>query len=92
MILSDIKGYLMQHGQASLADIATHFDSSPDAVRGMLEVWQRKGRVRRLMANASCGSGCSKCDMETVEIYQWTGGEEYPPEIGLAIRPGCPGD
>jgi len=61
MILSDIKRYLSERGQATLADMALHFQSSPDAVRGMLEVW------------TSCGSSCSKCDPASVEIYEWIG-------------------
>jgi len=73
MILSDIKQYLQQRGQASLADIATHFDTSTDAVRGMLEIWVRKGRVTCRLASASCGSSCSSCDPAATEIYQWVG-------------------
>ncbi len=73
MILSDIKRYLSARGQATLADMALHFQSSPDAVRGMLEVWAGKGKVRRHLATASCGSSCSKCDPASVEIYEWIG-------------------
>jgi len=73
MILSDIKRYLSERGQATLADMALHFQSSPDAVRGMLEVWAGKGKVRRHLANPSCGSSCSNCDPASVEIYEWIG-------------------
>ncbi|HEC06207.1 MAG TPA: sugar metabolism transcriptional regulator [Thiolapillus brandeum] len=71
MILSDISRYLEQRGQATLADIALHFDADTDAVRGMLEVWIRKGRVHRRMATASCGSSCSQCEPAVTEIYVW---------------------
>lgn len=71
MILSDIKKYLQQRGQATLADIANHFHAEPEAVRGMIEYWQRKGKVARTMANADCGSSCSKCDVAATEIYHW---------------------
>lgn len=73
MILSDIKRYLSERGQSTLTDMALHFHSSPDAVRGMLEVWAGKGKVRRHLANPSCGSSCSKCDPASVEIYEWIG-------------------
>lgn len=43
MILAKIKRYLQQRGQVSLADIALHFDTPPDAVRGMLETLCVKG-------------------------------------------------
>ena len=74
MILSDIKRYLMSQKQATLADIALHFDASPDAVRGMLEQWIRKGKVAKTLAGSSCGGSCTRCDPAAVEIYHWTDG------------------
>ena len=71
MILSDIRSYLEQRGQATLADIAMHFEADRDAVRGMLEIWMRKGKVHRKMATASCGNSCKQCDPATTEIYVW---------------------
>ena len=90
MILSDIKRYLSARGQATLADMALHFQSSPDAVRGMLDVWTGKGKVRRHLAAASCGSSCSKCDPASVEIYEWVG--DGATEKIRAIQPpgNCP--
>ncbi len=72
MILSDIRNYLEKRGQASLADIALHFEADPDAVRGMLDVWIRKNRVHKQMATLSCGDSCTQCDPTTTEIYVWT--------------------
>ena len=53
MILSEVRDYLQQRGRATLADIALHFDTEPDAVRGMLQIWIQKGKVHRQMATAS---------------------------------------
>ena len=82
MILTDIRRYLEHRGQASLEDIARHLDSDPEAVRGMLEHWMRKGRVRRHRAGAACG-GCSQCEGSALEVYEWledAGGRlELPP-------------
>ena len=77
MILSDISRYLEQRGQATLADIALHFDTDPDAVRGMLDVWIRKGHVYRRLASASCGSRCQQCDPAATEIYVWGKTKDY---------------
>ena len=71
MILSDIRQYLEQRGQASLGDIALHFDADPDAVRGMLQAWIRKGKVIRRASTASCGSSCQQCDSASTELYIW---------------------
>ena len=71
MILAEIKKYLMLCQRATLSDIALHVEADVDAVRGMLEHWMRKGKVRKTMAAAACGSGCCQCDIATTEIYQW---------------------
>lgn len=71
MILSDIRRYLEERGRASLSDIALHLDSDPEAVRGMLDVWMRKGKVRKELMTASCGGSCNKCASATTEIYAW---------------------
>lgn len=86
MILPELRRYLQQRGQASLADIAVHFDIEPDALRGMLAVWMRKGRVSRQLATASCGSSCSKCQTAATEIYAWV---DKPGPGGL-LPSACP--
>ena len=88
MILSDIRNYLQQRGQASLSDIAMHFDTPPEAVKGMLEIWIRKGRVRRHLAHPSCGSSCSQCAPTSTEIYQWMGSGSYQPGERVLPLPG----
>lgn len=86
MILSDIRRYLEQRSQATLSDIALHFDADPDAVRGMLEVWIQKGKVQKQMATASCGDSCSQCDPAATEIYVWY---ERPVEVIPVLPAGC---
>ena len=75
-MLSELRSYLQSHGRAPLSDIALHLRMEPDAVRPMLEKWQRKGKVIKLESSDDCDNGCNKCDPETVEIYQW--GSEQP--------------
>jgi len=90
MILSDIRNYLQQRGQASLNDIAMHFDTPPEAVKGMLEIWIKKGRVQRHLANPSCGSSCSQCAPATTEIYEWVGSVSLQPgERALPLPTFC---
>ncbi|MCW8917012.1 MAG: FeoC-like transcriptional regulator [Magnetovibrio sp.] len=69
MLLSNIRSYLSERGRAPLSDMSVHFDSSPDALRGMLQHLIHKGRVREVEGN-SC-NGCCKCAPETLEIYEW---------------------
>ncbi len=75
MILSDLRDYLAERGRASMADMVNHFGIDPDALVGMLEQWQTKGRVRRVDAGAdprACGS-CTACADGDPRIYEWVG-------------------
>lgn len=76
MILSALRRYLQDRGQATLAEIALHFEVDPEVARQMLGVWQRKGRVHKRRVTASCGTSCSQCDPAATEIYVW--GESAP--------------
>lgn len=71
-MLSDLRSYLQAHGRAPLTDIALHLQMEPDAVRPLIEKWQRKGKIIKLEGDDNCGGGCNKCDPETIEIYQWS--------------------
>ncbi|MBW1706436.1 MAG: FeoC-like transcriptional regulator [Deltaproteobacteria bacterium] len=73
MILADIKEYLSNHGMASLADLSVHFGVEPDAMRGMLDRWIRKGKLSRLPQAATCSKCCVACNSDHVEIYEWLG-------------------
>jgi hypothetical protein len=87
MILSDLKGYLETRRQATLADLALHLRAEPEAVRAMLSVWERKGRVRRLPAPAGCGKTCTGCNPAAVEVYLWVETGEPVPTLPVAL--GC---
>ncbi len=73
MILSEIKKYLMQHKRVTLGDLACHFGTEPEAMKGMLGQWIRKGKVLKIDVQAGCSRTCGKCgDGATMEIYEWT--------------------
>lgn len=73
MILSEIKQYLIKHKRVTLGDLAFHFDAEPEAMKGMLGQWIRKGKVLKLDEMAGCSKACGKCcDGATLEIYEWT--------------------
>ena len=72
-MLSEIRAYLAQRGRAPLSDIALHLGVSPDAARGMIQQWERRGKMRRI--GGACGQstcGCAACpEGEAGEIYEW---------------------
>ncbi|MFV9616226.1 MAG: FeoC-like transcriptional regulator [Gammaproteobacteria bacterium] len=88
MILADIRDYLKQRGQCTLSDIALHFDSDADAVRGMLDIWVKKGKVEKRSATASCGTSCQSCDPATTEVYIWSEAKTVNP-LNVAVPGNC---
>jgi len=71
VILSDLRDYLREQRRVALADIVTHFNMDADALRGMLDKWISKGKVRKLPLTSSCGTSCCQCDAALTEIYEW---------------------
>jgi hypothetical protein len=69
MILQQLQTYLRTHPRASLAELTRHFQTDAGALRAMLNLLMRKGRVRKL-ASPACG-GCSSCAPESLELYEW---------------------
>lgn len=67
--LSGLREYLSERRQASVAEMAMHFDASPDAVRGALSHWLAKGRARKLDRREIC-SGCG-CGCKSAEVFEW---------------------
>lgn len=72
MLLSRLTEYLSNRGRASLAEMAVGVGTEPGALRGMLELLERKGRVRRLLPASRCGN-CTGCAQGAADVYEWTG-------------------
>jgi len=70
MILTEVRDYIRSRGLVALRDLALEFDMEEQAMRGVLEHWERKGRIRRLPKGTSC-TGCSTCSPEDIEIFKW---------------------
>lgn len=71
MILSDIRDYVKSRGQVTLNDIATHFDSEPSAIEGMLQRWLDKGIIEKKRLTSSCGEGCKQCGVSDSSLFVW---------------------
>lgn len=70
-MIAELSHYLHDNQRAALRDLAYRFDAEPEALRGILELLERRGRVRKLPANTPCGGGCCSCDPASIEIYEW---------------------
>ncbi len=69
MILQQLQTYLCTHPQTSLEELSRQFKTDADALREMLNLLIRKGRVQKL-ASKPCRS-CHSCAPESLEMYEW---------------------
>lgn len=71
MDLITVRKYLQERKIATLQDIAFHFGVDADTIRPLLEVWIKKGKLRRIADISDACRCCSKCDPQKIETYQW---------------------
>lgn len=70
-MLAQLKLTLSQRKTASLLELTKQLGAEPNAVRGMLSHWIRKGKVKQCQPNSACGSTCGKCNPLLTEHYEW---------------------
>lgn len=71
MILSELRDHIRVQRRVILNDLVTHFQTDPEALRGMLAKLSSKGKIVKTTAEKDCGSTCCKCDPALTEIYEW---------------------
>jgi putative ferrous iron transport protein C len=67
----DIKQYLMKRKLVTLQDIATHFRMTTGTATPMLDLWIRKGKLKKHDGHIGCQKGCCACDPATIVSYEW---------------------
>lgn len=68
-MLVGVRDYISERGSCSLAEISDYFTMSPEAMRGVLSHWIRKGKITREFLG--CNKGCVSCAPEMLEFYYW---------------------
>ncbi|WP_373690658.1 FeoC-like transcriptional regulator [Endozoicomonas sp. ISHI1] len=68
MLLS-IRDYLSEKGVCTLAELSQHFEVDPEAMKGMLAHWLRKGKL--VEESSGCKQGCVSCAPEQLVVYRW---------------------
>ena len=73
-LLLDLKTHIDAQGSVSVTDLSYRFGISPDAVRGMLQHWIRKGAIEKQIQPLPCGGCtvstlCSSCSVPSETEY-----------------------
>ena len=67
----DIKQYLKDRRLATLQDLAVHFRTDAHTLTPMLDLWVRKGKMKRHAGSLGCRKGCCRCDPAAIVTYEW---------------------
>jgi len=76
-MLLELRDYIHERGSVSITDVSNRFRIPPDALRGMLGHWVRKGLIEREVLEEPCGScrtgpDCGECGVtSSFEVYKW---------------------
>ncbi|MGK7916282.1 MAG: FeoC-like transcriptional regulator [Prochloraceae cyanobacterium] len=73
MILKELQDFVLDYHRVSLAEMELHFHIDGDALRHMLSKLIKKGRVRKVAMTDKC-HGCTSCNPDTIEFYEWVDG------------------
>lgn len=71
MILSELKEYLCANRVVSIDMLTTHFAIDQGTISEMLEVWIRKGNVRKIEMIDGNSPLCAKYYPSPAELYEW---------------------
>lgn len=71
MILITLKQYLIQRRHVTMQNLINHFKLDPEILRDMLNLFIRKGHLKKKQKTNACGSKCIKCHPNMIEVYEW---------------------
>ena len=81
MILKELQDFVLDYHRVSLAEMELHFHMDGGALRQMLSKLIKKGRVRKVPIPDKC-DGCTFCNPDTIEFYEWVdGNNSVPPHL-----------
>ena len=68
-MLLQIRDYIRRVGVVSNQQLAREFHVDIPALQPMLELWLRKGVIKKFQEQTSCKSTCFKCKNQSLEYY-----------------------
>ena len=77
MLLMKLKNYIKGHPRVSMLELLEHFALDEQAMRNLLAMWVKKGKLDKFIPNKSCigcSSSCSSCSVSSTlafELYTW---------------------
>ncbi len=69
--LIDLKAYLQENPNTSLAQLSIHYQEEAGFVEHMLQHFIRKGQLRTSTLTPKCGTKCTDCDPNSTTLFEW---------------------
>ncbi|MDR3504473.1 MAG: FeoC-like transcriptional regulator [Legionella sp.] len=70
-MLLQIRDYICRQGVVSTQQLTREFHLDLPALQPMLDLWVKKGVIRKCQEKANCQSACFKCRINALEYYQY---------------------
>ncbi len=70
-MLLQIRDYICRQGVVSTQQLTREFHLDLPALQPMLDLWVKKGVIRKCQEKANCQSTCFKCRINAPEYYQY---------------------
>lgn len=70
-MLLAIRDFIQLHRVASMEQLSREFRIAAEALGPILEVWVRKGLIRKTNPKENCGSSCRSCVTGRAQYYEW---------------------
>lgn len=70
-MLLQIRDFIRREGVVSTQQLTREFRLDLSALQPMLDLWVRKGMIRKCQEKANCQSTCFKCRIQSPEYYQY---------------------
>ncbi|MCX7117220.1 MAG: FeoC-like transcriptional regulator [Legionellales bacterium] len=69
-MLLQIRDFIVREKVVSTQQLAREFQVDEEALQPMLEIWVKRGVIRKCQEEVACQSGCFRCKIGTPVFYQ----------------------
>ena len=69
-MLLQIRDYILSEKVVSTQQLSREFQVDFSALKPMLDLWEKKGLIKKCQEQAHCQSSCFKCTQQSIEYYQ----------------------
>lgn len=70
-MLLQLRDFIRKSKVVSTQQLSREFHIDLSALQPMLDLWEKKGAIKKCQEKANCGSACFKCKPKQLEYYEY---------------------